>query len=123
VIANVRLVLSMMSSTIVQVPEEAQQFKAGFPPKPLCMDLDAIDAWGLQNGDALVLQSSPNVAAPAAALVASTPSSTPNQILHGRVAGVLPDGRCDKFCSSLCVHACYCQLPRGLRSVVMHAIT
>lgn len=60
------------------------------------MDHDAISAWGLRNGDALVLQALQSAALPAAAPIHST-----NQVVNGSAAvgssnppGVLPDGRC-----------------------------
>ena len=74
----------------------AQQFKAGFPPQPLPMDNDAISAWGLRNGDALVLQASKTDATPVAAPTQSNgePFNSSAAFGSSNAAGALPDGRC-----------------------------
>lgn len=85
----------------VQVPESAQQFKAGFPPQPLPMDLEAIDGWGLQNGDALVLQASASSSVPSGPTQSIGPSPhSGGGARIGKTPGGLPDGRWEQLCSS-----------------------
>jgi hypothetical protein len=55
-------------ATACSIDPEKQAFKSGFPPKPLPISdrKQTITAWGLRNGDALVLEcDNPNVPAPA----------------------------------------------------------